>query len=72
MHRVDWVTWQYCNTHFFRGRLSALTYETLHMPGCVDVPVLSHMRLVSALACGYIRVIMYMGMDKAVLMRHKC
>ena len=32
------------------------TYDTLRMPGCVDVPVLSHMCLVSALACGYVRV----------------
>ena len=42
------------------------------MPGCADVPMLPHMRLVSALACGYIRVIMYLGMYKAALMRRKC
>ena len=48
------------------------TYETLRMLGCIDdVPVLSHMRLVRALARGYIRVIMYLGMYKAALMRRK-
>ena len=59
----------YCNARFPHGRLSALTYETLRMPRCVDVPVFSHMRLVKALARGYIRVIMYLGMYKAALMR---
>ena len=39
------------------------------MLGCIDdVPVLSHMRLMRALARGYIRVIMYLGMYKAALM----
>ena len=47
------------------------TYETLRMFGCIDVPMLSHMRLVRALARGYIRVIMYLGMYKAALRRKR-
>ena len=63
--RVDWVTWQYCNAHFRRGRLSALTYETLRMPGCIDVPVLSHECTHMWLYTSHL----YPGMYKAALMR---
>ena len=72
MRRVDWVTLAILQRSLPSWLFERSTYETLRMLGCIDdVPVLSHMRLVRALARGYIRVIMYLGMYKAALMRRK-